>query len=204
MKKVFNILAVSAAVVSFNVYGLGQGYSSYPLDLQENNFSTEVTGITSTGGGIGLQGRYTRKINQKMVLDVGAGLSGGERDARFFAGLDYELFPDYMEQPKISIRTTFEHAGEFGTTRNILGFAPKVSKGFSFWEHEAFPYVALPLGLNLDSDTQRNESQVGMSFGITGNLPFEEYRNILGVLEANIGVKDSYTGLFAGLSFPIN
>ena len=199
-----SLFLAALALVSNNLFAHGTGMSSYPLELGKNLFSTEFTGITSTGGGVGLQGRFTRKINPKLVLDGGVGLAGGERNSRLFVGADYELFPDYMKQPKVSIRTSFEHAKEFDSQRNILSIAPKVSKGFSLWGHEAFPYVAMPIGLNLDSETKKYESQANLNFGINGNLPIEGYRNILGTLETTIGVKDSYTGIFAGVTFPLN
>jgi hypothetical protein len=191
-------------ILSAQAFGHGMGLSSYPLELGRNMFSTEFTGVTSSGGGVGLQGRYSRKINEKMVFDAGFGISGGERNSRFFVATDYEIFPDYMEQPKFSIRTSIENAKEFGIRKNIISIAPKISKGFSFWGAEAFPYFAIPLGINLDSDNKQYESQLAMNLGITGNLPIEGYRNILGILETTIGVKDSYTALFAGFSFPIN
>ncbi len=199
-----SLIAIVSLLGMAQAYAHGTGLSSYPLELGQNLFSTEFSGITSDGGGVGLQGRFTRKINPKMVFDGGFGISGGERNSRLFVGTDYELFPDYMKQPKVSIRTSFEHAREFDSEKNILAVAPKISKGFSLWGHEAFPYVAMPIGLNLDSETRQYESQASLNFGITGNLPFEGYRNILGVLETTVGIKDAYTGLFAGVSFPLN
>ena len=198
------VTVILLALGMSQLFAHGVGLSSYPLELQKNMFSTEITGITSNGGGIGLQGRFSRKINEYTVLDAGFGISGGERNSRFFVAADYEIFPDHLKQPKFSLRTSLENAKEFGTRRNIIGIAPKLSKGFSFWGHEAFPYLAMPMSINLDGDNKQYESQLGMNVGITGNLPFEGYRKILGVLETTVGVKDSYTAFFAGVSFPLN
>lgn len=198
------VISLCLALVHSHVFAHGVGLSAYPLELQKNMFSTELTGITSDGGGVGLQGRYSRKINEKTVLDAGFGISGGERNSRFFVAADYEIFPDHMRQPKVTVRTSIENSKEFGTRRNILSLAPKISKGFSFWGHEAFPYAALPFGVNLDSDTKRYQSQMGLNLGIAGNLPFEGYNKLLGVLETTIGVNDTYTAFFAGITFPLN
>ena len=182
----------------------GTGYVTYPLMPQKRIISTEFTGVTSTGGGVGLQGRFTQKLSEKMIVDGGIGISGGERDSRFFVGADYEIFPDYMDQPRVSVKTTYTNAREFDVRRSIFSIAPTLSKGFSFWGHEAFPYFSLPIGINLDSETKTYESQVNASFGISGNLPFSDYKNLLGNVEATVGVKDSYTALFFGVSYPLN
>lgn len=181
----------------------GTGYSTYPMMSDKKFFSTELTGITSTGGGVGAQVRYGQKINNSLLIDAGVGISGGERSNRIFAGADYEFFPDYLNQPRMSVKTTITNAEEFGTRRNILSLAPTVSKGFSFWGYEAFPFVSVPVGLSLESGSKTYETITSINLGITGNLPIEEYSHLTGVAEAIINLKDSYTGLFMGISFPI-
>ncbi len=204
MKRLALISALVGAMVPAQVLAYGTGYVTYPLMPEKRIISTEFTGITSTGGGVGLQGRFTQKLNEKMIVDAGIGISGGERDSRFFVGADYELFPDYMRQPRVSVKTTYTNAKEFDVRRSIFSIAPTVSKGFSFWGHEAFPYFSLPIGINLNGDSKTYESQVNASLGISGNLPFDGYKNLLGNVEATVGVKDSYTALFMGVSYPLN
>jgi hypothetical protein len=201
-----NLLVKSAitAVISLSACGYGTGQSSYPLLPEKKLVGAEFTGITSTGGGVGVQGRYTQKINSKIVFDAGLGISGGERDSRFFLGTDYELFPDYMNQPRVSIRFNYENAKEFDVRRSILSIAPTVSKGFSFWGTEAFPFFSLPVGINLDGDSKTYESQINANFGVTGNIPLKGYKHLIGTIEGSIKVKDSYTGIFASISYPIN
>ncbi len=181
----------------------GTGYVTYPLMPEKRIVSTEFTGIASNGGGIGLQGRFTQKLNEKMILDAGMGIAGGERDSRFFVGADYELFPDYMEQPRFSTKVTFTNAKEFDVRRNIFTIAPTVSKGFSFWGNEAYPFFSLPFGVNLNGDNKTYETQMNANLGITGNLPFEGYRNLMGTVETTIDIKDSFTAFFVGISYPL-
>lgn len=187
-----------------NVMAYGLGYVTYPLMPQKRIISTEFTGITSSGGGVGLQGRFTQKINERLIMDGGIGISGGQRDSRFFVGADYEIFPDYMKQPRFSVKTTYTNAKEFNKRRSIFQIAPTISKGFSFWGHEAFPYFSLPIGANLNNDNKTYQTQINASVGISGNLPFADYKNLLGNIEATVGVKSSYTALFMGVSYPLN
>ncbi|MDC1174098.1 hypothetical protein OAT67_01780 [Bacteriovoracaceae bacterium] len=204
MNRFKSLISLSAVLLSGSAFSYGTGTVSYPLMPEKRLVSTEFIGITSTGGGIGLQGRYTQKINSRTVVDGGLGIGGGERDSRFFIGADYEIIPDYMKQPKVSLKLNLENAKEFDVRRNILSLAPTVSKGFSFWGNEAYPFVSLPIGISLDSDSKTYESVVNLSSGITGHLPFEGYRHLVATAEATIGVKDSYTGVFLGVSYPLN
>jgi hypothetical protein len=200
-----NIIALMAGLMfSGSVWAYGTGVSSFPLQLEKKVISTEFTGITSTGGGIGLQGRFSMKINPKTTLDGGLGIGGGQRTGRIFAGADYELFPDYERQPKISIKGTLESAKEFEVRRTILGFAPTVSKGFNLWGSEAYPFVSLPFGISLDGKDKNYETNMNLNAGISGHLPFEDYKNLIGTLEASLDIKDSYTGIFLGVSYPMN
>lgn len=203
MKKHFAAFLIGMTLMSSKAFAYGTGYSTFPMMADKKFVSAEMTGITSTGGGVGAQVRYSQKINSALLIDAGIGLSGGERANRIFAGADYELFPDYMNQPRISVKTSFSNASEFGVRRNILSVAPTISKGFSFWGEEAFPFISLPVGLSLDSDSKTYESIAHLGLGITGHLPIEGYRHLTGVFEGIVGIKDSYSGLFAGVSFPI-
>ena len=202
--KLVSLLASLMFLGSQTVFAYGTGYSQYPLLPEKRLVSTEFTGITSNGGGVGVQGRFTQKLNSKAVVDAGLGMSGGERDSRFFVGADYELFPDYGNQPRVSTRISFENAKEFDVRRNILSVAPTVSKGFSFWGEEAYPFISLPVAVNLDSDSKTYQSQMNLNLGVTGNLPISGYKHLIGSLEGTIDLKDSYTGVFLGVSYPLN
>lgn len=204
MNKLIPFIALIGLFLPVKTLAYGTGYVTYPLMPAKRIVSTEFTGIASNGGGIGLQGRFTQKLNEKMIVDAGLGIAGGERDSRFFVGADYELFPDYMKQPRVSMKVTYLNAKEFDVRRNIFTIAPTVSKGFSFWGNEAYPFFSLPIGVNLDGDTKTYESQVNANLGITGNLPIEGYRKFMGTIETTVDVKDSFTAFFVGLSYPLN
>jgi hypothetical protein len=199
-------LTLSLVLGSSAAFGYGMGISTFPLAEDKKVLSAEVTGIVSDGGGLGLQARYTQKLNQLSSVDAGVGISGGERSARLFAGYDYELFPDYDIQPRTSIKAFVENSKEFGTRRNIIGIAPSVSKGFSFWGNEAFPYLSLPYGISLDGKRNQYETTLSANIGISGVIASDYLlttKPVTANAEMIIGLKDSFTAVFFGVGYPI-
>ncbi|WP_044557671.1 hypothetical protein [Halobacteriovorax marinus] len=203
MKKIKLLSFAAATLLSTNAWSLGTGVSSFPMMTGKKLISSEVLGVTSSGGGIGAQVRYTQKFSKKAVFDAGLGISGGEMSNRFFTGVDYEIFPDYYKQPKVSVKTTMELAKEFEVSRTKLSLAPTVSKGFSFWGKEAYPYFSMPVGLSLDGDTKTYESTISANLGINGNVPLEQYKHLQANAEIQLGLKDSFTSILVGLSYPL-
>lgn len=204
MKKTKIVSIATCLMAATQAFGVGMGYSSFPLMSDKRLISTEATGVVSEGGGVGAQVRYTYKMNQMLTLDAGLGLSGGQRDGRIFVSSDYELFPDFMDQPRVSVKTSFENTKEFGVRKNIFSVAPMVSKGFNFWGKEAFPYLSLPVGLSLNSSEKSYSSTMSANVGINGNIPVEGYQHLMGMAEVQVDLKDSYTAFVFGVSFPMN
>lgn len=201
MKK---LLVGIVVLLNAGVQAYGTGNSSYPMSPGKRFISTEFTGIASDNGGMGLQVRYTHKFNSLLTFDTGLGVGGGDRNQRIFVGADYELYPDYLNQPRISLKTTISRAEEFEKTKTKIQLAPTLSKGFVFWGREAFPYVSIPLGLSLNADEKTYESTMSLNVGINGQLPIEGYRHLNGSLEVQAGIQDSFTAFVAGLNFPMN
>lgn len=206
--KGLSLLALTMALGfgSSAAFGYGMGISTFPLAEDQKVLSAEVTGIVHNGSGVGLQARYTQKLNAVSAVDAGVGIAGGERSARLFAGYDYELFPDYDLQPRTSLKAFIENSKEFGTRRNILGLAPTVSKGFSFWGHEAFPYLSLPYGISLDGKKNAYETTLSANLGVSGKVSSEytmTNKPITVNAEVILALKDSFSGVFVGFGYPI-
>jgi hypothetical protein len=197
------LLILSTICFSLASFGYGVGQISYPLLVNSKLVSTEFTGIVSNGGGIGLQGRYTQKINKYTYFDAGAGISGGDRSNRFFLGADYEIIPDYENQPKISVKTNYENANEFGNRKHVLSFAPVVSKGLIVSEKEIYPFFSMPLSLNLDYAHNTYITSISASAGFSMKLPVEGYQHLTGSFEGAIGLNDSYSGVLISIAYPI-
>ena len=193
-------------MMASNAWSYGVGQSTHPMRVAQKFLTTEFTGIMADGTGFGVQARYTQKINEKIRLDGGLGIGGGERSSRLFVGADYEMFPDYARQPRISMKLGYENASEFGDRINSFSITPTASKGFNFWGKEGYPFVALPIAVGLNSDTKTYETTVGLTGGWTGKVPvdIQQLSKLTASLELNVGIKDTYTGVFMGLSYPIN
>jgi hypothetical protein len=202
----FKKLKVAIFLILFSTqsWSSGVGLSSYPLMIDKKFVSLEMTGNLSSDGGFGIQGRYTQKLHSKMALDAGIGISGGRRSGRIFAGLDYEFFTDYMKQPRFSVKAMLQNVKEGINRKNVFGITPIFSKGFSFWGYEGFPYASIPLAISLDSAEKSYETVANISLGIAGKIPFSGYSHLTANLEGMLNVKDSYSGLFFGLAFPMN
>ncbi len=189
--------------VSQSVYAYGTGISTFPLETDKKLISAEITGITSNGGGLGLQTRFTQKLNERSTVDAGLGISGGERSARLFAGYDFEIIPDYESQPRVSLKAFLENSKEFDKRRNILGLTPTVSKGFSFWGKEAFPYLSIPYGISLDGTSNSYNTTISANLGVTGIIPSESDKKLTANAEVILGLKNSFSGVFMGVAYPI-
>jgi hypothetical protein len=203
-KHLLAFLLLLSIVLSSSAFAYGTGYSAFPLTQKSKVISSELTSdFSGDGGGVGLQLRFTQKFFPKFIAEVGAGLSGADNsETRAFVATDYEIFPDYMNQPRFSVKTTFGTGKEQGLSRTRLLAAPNVSKGFNFWGYEAYPFVSLPVGLNLHGDTNTFKTEVSTNLGITGNLPFEGFDHLASNIELQVGLKNSFTGLLVGLSYP--
>lgn len=199
-----NLIIILSVIFTVSAFGYGTGVSTHPLQLKERLITTEFGGFLSNGKGAGLQARYTQKINSKLTGDGGFGFSGGDRKYRVFGNLDYELYPDYLKQPRISVRGSLQRGEEFDQSVTRFGVAPTISKGFLVYNSEVFPYLTLPLALDLRSDDSTYDFVSQISAGITGNLPFQGYEHLLANFEGTLNVDDGYSGVFFGISYPLN
>ncbi|MBT3982395.1 MAG: hypothetical protein HOE90_13640 [Bacteriovoracaceae bacterium] len=204
MRAVKNLLGLFLLTQALQAFGYGTGMSTYPTGLSNHTISAEMLGVVNNGKGLGIQGRYMFKASSAMSVEVGAGLSGGERSNRFFAGADYMFLPDYEKQPRFSVKGLIENAEENGKRINILSMVPTVSKGFNFWGTEAYPFVAVPISLGLEGDSKTYESMIQLSLGGSGKIPVEGYDKFIAHIEGNINIKDAYHSVAMGISYPID
>ena len=94
---------------------------------------------------------------------------------------------------------------EFDNERiNTVGIAPTISKGFSFWGNEAFPFVALPYRVSLNDDQGTYDTSLALATGITGQLDIGGNKNVVGNIEANFNLENSFSAIVMGVSVPLN
>jgi hypothetical protein len=190
--------------MSGQVFAFGVGQVVYPMGEKKNILSAEANGVVSSGGGVGAQVRYTHRVFPQLAFEAGLGTNGGERANRVFLGADYEILPDYYNQPRVSLKANYKNAKEFDQRINGLSIAPIVSKGFNFWGWEAYPFASLPLGVELNQKTKNYNSTVAVAAGVTSAVPFEGYQNVTMGFEAQVDLKDTFTAITFSLGFPLN
>jgi hypothetical protein len=201
MKFLQGLLLVLDLFVVSRVFAYGTGYSTHPIPEEQRMINIEAMGIVSDNGGLGIQGRYTHRLNTDLTLDGGLGISGGDRENRIFVGADYMLFPDYESQPRLSLKGSYILSEEFGTSTNNFSISPTVSKGLSMWDQEIYPFLAVPVGLQLVSEGNKYETTIGASLGATAPLMLENAEKLFLNAEVNIDLKDSYTAFFTGIGY---
>lgn len=192
------------ALISFSVMATTVGLSTHPFAVENRVITTEFDNYTSSGTGMGLTARYYQRVNRLLNYDVGFSINEGDRANRLMVGADYEIFPDYGRQPRLSVKGLFETM-EFDTERiNSFGAAPTLSKGFSFWGKEAFPFIALPYRVSLNEDQNTYDTSLAFATGITGQLDLGGNNKVVGNIEANWNLQNSYSAIVMGVSVPLN
>ena len=197
------VLTALCIALSASSFATSVGLSTHPFSMDERVITTEFNSYLSSGSGMGITAKYFQRIDNRINVDAGFGVTDGKRSNRVFAGADYELFPDYGRQPRVSLKAMMESMNYDSERINSFGMAPTVSKGFSFWGKEAFPFVALPMNVSLNTDSGTYETSTALAAGITGRIPMKGYDNLIGNIETNINLRNSYTALVMGISMPL-
>ncbi len=179
------------------------GVSNQPFLMKKHVVSTEYNNYNNAGTGAGLTLNYLRKVNEDLNLNAGFGSTNGDRGSKFFLGADMQVFPDYGRQPRFSVKGLLESETIDGDRINSYGIAPTLSKGLAFWGKEAFPFVALPVKLNLNENEREYNTSTALAMGITGRLPIDGFKNVVGNIETNISLENSYSAFVMGISLPI-
>lgn len=201
MKKIALVLSTMllSSVASASTVGL----STHPLTMKKQVVTTEFNNYMSNGTGSGITAKYLQRVNEQIAFDAGFGITDGDRANNLFMGADFALIPDYGRQPRVSIKGLLETMDFDGERINAFGAAPTISKGFSFWGKEAFPFLAVPVKVSLNADENTYETSTAVAAGITGRIPFNGYENLIYNFETNMSVRNSYTGFVMGISLPI-
>lgn len=195
------LITLILSVFTFSAFASIIGLSNHPFTMQKHIVTTEFDNYLNNGAGAGLTARYLQRINSSLNVDAAAGFTNGDRASNLRLGADLMLIPDYGRQPKVSIKGFLATESFDGDRINSFGMAPTVSKGFSFWGKEAFPYLAIPLSVNMNTEDNTYETTSALATGISGKLPFGE--NLVGNFAINLPMRNSYTSFVFGISLPV-
>jgi hypothetical protein len=201
MKKL--LVGAISAFISFGSIASTIGVSNHPFVMSKHIVTTEFNNYLSSGSGAGITAKYTRRYNEKLSIDAGFGFTNGERESEMIIGADLSLIPDYGRQPRGSIKSFMSTSKIDGERINSLGMAPTLSKGFVFWGKEAYPFIALPLKVSLNTAEGTYETSTAIAIGMTGRIPVGDFKDLVGNIETNFSLRNSYAALVMGVSLPI-
>lgn len=172
------------------------GISTHPLNESAKVLSAEITGYMSQRHEMGMGLRYTHELDRYRMLDVTA--SGGQ-DSRSFTGgfgMDLSLLREDVYQPRISLKPYMQYTKFEDSKESILGLAPSLRKGFSIQGEEFFPYMAVPVGIKLDNESDEFVYYASLTLGASMRFPGANTDQLLLSLEGNMnmGASSDYLG----------
>jgi hypothetical protein len=168
------------------------GITTHPLDDEARLLSAEMTGYMSNRNEMGAGLRYTQEVARGRILDITA--SGGQdsRGLTTGAGMDFEILREDVSQPRISIKPYAQFQKLEDQSSHLMGAAPTIRKGISINGQEIFPYLAIPSGLKISSDTNDFVYYASMTVGASMALNNKVLLSFEG--NKNMGASSDYVG----------
>ena len=181
---------------AFSVQASIVGISTHPLNDEARVLSAEMTGYMSQRNEMGAGLRYTQELDRYKILDVTAAGGQDSRGLIMGAGMDFELLSEDISQPRVSIKPYMQMQKFEDENSSLIGAAPTLRKGFSLNGQEFFPYLAIPSGLKIDSETDEFVYYASMTFGASMPFPGANNDKVLLSLEGNknMGSSSDYIG----------
>jgi hypothetical protein len=171
------------------------GLTTHPLSDDARAISLETTGYFSQRQEMGIGLRYTHGIQQGQLLDIMAGSAQYSRGFTFGAGMDFEILQDEGAQPRVSIKPFYQQQKFEGDKSSVIGGAPTLRKSVDILGTIFNPFIAVPLGVEIDSSDDEFVYYASLSFGASMAIPNTEEK-LLVSLEGNknMGASSDYLG----------
>ncbi len=173
------------------------GISTHPLNDEAKVLSAEMTGYMSQRQEVGLGMRYTQELNPGRILDISASGAQDSRGLALCTGVDFELLQEDVSQPRVSLKPYYQYLKFEDINQNLIGAAPTIRKGFSIQGNEFFPYLAVPTGIKIHSDSQEFDYYASLTLGASMPLPAAGGDKLLVSVEGNknLGASSDYLGV---------
>lgn len=194
------LFILSLFLISYPLYSSIIGISTHPLKEHSHAFSAEMLG--HMGGSyqereVGMGIRYTRDLDYFKRWDMA--ILGGEKSQqyRLGTGLEWELLSEDLERPRLGLKGFYQYLKDRDANFSLIGLAPNLSKGFVISAIEVFPYLALPVGMRLDNNSDEFDYYFALTSGLSMPLPGDWGGDVLLNLELNrdLGASSDYIGL---------
>lgn len=199
MRPALRTLAIGLAAL-FQTFSSAQaGVFDLPVFAEPGQWAVglepEIQLSSPTGAGLNLKPKYG--LNNLLNLQGMIGLGAGGRKFRVGATADFEWFPDYDKQPGIATPAFFEYYRLKNNGQVIVGLKPMVFKTFVGEQAEYTPFVALPIGWEIQNSETRGFVQValGSNFKLPGLDPWRF------TVEAGFNVSNAYSYLSGGVTY---
>lgn len=199
MKFIFLLIFIICTSAAASVVGI----TTHPLSDEARAITAETTGYFNQRHEMGFGLRYTHGLQQGQLLDISAGSARYSRGFSFGAGMDFELLRDEGAQPRVSIKPFYQHQKFEGNKYSVIGVAPTLRKSVEILGITFNPFLAVPLGVQIDSSDDEFDYYASLSFGASMAIPNTQDR-LLVSLEANKNMGASSDYLSALLSWVWN
>lgn len=183
-------------LLSLSAYSSVVGVSSHPLNEEARVISAEMAGYMSQRKEVGMGVRYTQEVAPEKLFDIAVAGATEARGLTAGTGLDMQLLKEELYQPRVSIKPFYQYQKFDNVRSNILGAAPMVRKGVAINSTEFFPFLALPMGMKIDSESDKFVYYSSLSFGASMPFPGTETEKFLLTVEGNknLGASSDYIG----------
>ncbi len=173
------------------------GISTHPLNDDAKVLSAEMTGYMSQRQEVGMGLRYTQEVMRGQIFDLSAAGAQNSRGLTLGTGMDFEILREDVSQPRFSLKPYFQYQKFDDLNQNLIGVAPTLRKGFSIEGVEFFPYLAVPTGVKMNSDTQQFDYYASLTIGASAPLAAAGGDKLLVSVETNknMGASSDYVGV---------
>ena len=179
------------------------GLTTHQLSEEARVLTAQTTAYMNQRHEMGFGLRYTHGIQQGQLLDVYAGGAQHSRGFSFGAGMDFELLSDEGAQPRVSLKPFYQHQKFESSKLTNLGAAPTLRKALDILGTNVYPFLAVPMGIQIDSSDDEFVYLASVSFGVSMAIPNTEERLVVN-LEANKNLGAASDSLSALISWVWN
>ena len=135
--------------------------------------------------------RYTHEMDRSRIVDLSVAGGQNSRGLTVGGGMDMRIISEELHIPRVSVKPFFLHQNFEGERFSTIGTAPTIRKGFSVSGFEFYPYLGIPLGIQIDGEDNFVYSASG-TLGTSFSIPGEEKMVISVEANKNWGASSDY------------
>lgn len=190
-------------VLSTSLQASVVGLTTHQLNEEARVLTLESVGYMNQRHEMGFGLRYTHGVQQGQLLDVYAGGAQHSRGFSFGAGMDFEILSDEGYQPRVSLKPFYQHQKFESSKLTNLGAAPTLRKALAIFDTNFYPFIAVPVGVQIDSSDDEFVYLASVSVGASMAIPNTEEKLVVS-LEGNKNLGAASDSLSALISWVWN